>query len=232
VLFCAMLRWQPWESRHHLPLFVLGASLGGLVLERHFSERMGIFIAAIFLLYAMPFAMLNRTRSLIRWHRVDDVYHPRSVLYFNDQHEAYAGSAIAAAEAVNSLNCRRVTFDSFQPQPDALLASEPESFFIYPLFALIHADAHTRTVWYSGVHNLTTRYRDAESHGGGCAVVCLQCATVTEKWAQYRPVGPRASVYGDIVIFGSDGQMTNTDAAAQSFRMRHANDRLAPPGTN
>ena len=34
LLFCLLLRWQPWHSRLHLPLFVLGAPLVGVVFER------------------------------------------------------------------------------------------------------------------------------------------------------------------------------------------------------
>jgi hypothetical protein len=216
VLFCAALRWQPWESRHHLPLFVLGSALMGLFLDRYFSKKAAVGMAAVFLLFAVPFALLNRTRSLIHWHRVDDVYHPRAVLYFNDQEETYAASAISAAQQVNHLNCDLVAFDSFQNKPDSQIVREPESFFVYPLFAMIHADGQTRTVWYTGVHNLTTRYEDKHP-GAACAVVCLQCAGAAEKWSAYRPVGGRASVFGEIVVFSASGQIANTDATARAL---------------
>src|SRR4029077_9693299 len=34
LFFCLVLRWQPWHSRLHLPLFILGAPLVGVVFER------------------------------------------------------------------------------------------------------------------------------------------------------------------------------------------------------
>ena len=34
LFFCVVLRWQPWHSRLHLPLFILGAPMVGVVFER------------------------------------------------------------------------------------------------------------------------------------------------------------------------------------------------------
>ena len=99
----------------------------------------------------------------MRWSLVDDIYHPRSVLYFTDTHETVAPLYIAAADAVNRLGCGDIGMDSYASPVDA--GHDPRSFFVYPLLAMIHADGVNRRVWYSGVHNLTSRYLDAESHG-------------------------------------------------------------------
>ena len=45
VIFCAYLRWQPWHSRLHLPLFVLWAPFVGLIIGRIESVRLGDVIS-------------------------------------------------------------------------------------------------------------------------------------------------------------------------------------------
>jgi hypothetical protein len=109
-----MLRWQTWASRHHLVIFVFGAALAGVVLERAMPQRLASVIAAILVFYALPYAFLNRTRSLVRWAPVYDIYHSRDLLYFADTHEKYAAANIAAAE-INQLGCNAVAIDSYTP---------------------------------------------------------------------------------------------------------------------
>ena len=213
LFFSTLLKWDIWAGRHQLPLFVLGSALIGWALDKYFSRKAGIVAGIALVAYALPFALANRTRSLIPWNRVDDVYHPRSLLYFSDGHEEIASANIAAASEVNRLNCGNVAFDSYAPQPASQLPRSPKSFFVYPLFAMIHADGRTRTVWYTGVHNLSTRYAEYEHHPEPCAVVCLECAGIPEKWAEYRGVGGRASVFDYIVVFSAAGQTINTPAA-------------------
>jgi hypothetical protein len=210
TFFCATLRWTMWSSRYHLTLFALGAALSGFVLERYFSRRLGNVVGILLLAYAVPFAIANHTRSLIPWSRVDDVYHPRSLLYFNDQHENVAQANIAAAEAVNGLDCGSVGIDSYLK--DSAVKHSPKSLFVYPVLAMIHADGRTRSVWYMGVNNLTTRYANQSPHPAPCAVICLECARVPAKWAEYRNVGGRASVFDHIVVFSSSGTTLNTGA--------------------
>jgi hypothetical protein len=227
LFFCFTLRWQNAQSRHHLPLFVLDAALVGLLSERYLSRTAATTLGVILLIYALPFALSNRTRSLIPWHKVDDVYHPRSILYFNDQHEDLAPSFIAAANFVNGTNCPNVAVEEYTNRP----ASEEEdekSFYAYPIFPLIHADGRRRTVWYTGVHNLSTRYVSRSRHENPCVVVCLDCASSPPKWADYRGVGGRASVYGYIVVFSPLGRLANTEATVRALASGAENGTNAP----
>jgi hypothetical protein len=206
-LFSALIIWQVWSSRYELPLFVLGAALTGFSLEQRFPGKVGTIIGFLLLASALPFALLNHHRSLVHWSHGDDVYHPRSVLYFNDLHETLAPTYIAVADAVNKLNCGSVAFDSYINYSD--MGEDPRSFFVYPLMALTHADGLTRSTWYSGVNNLTSRYSGREGHPAPCALICLDCANVPAKWDEYRSVGGRASVFDYIVLFSAAGQSPN-----------------------
>jgi hypothetical protein len=205
LLMCALLRWTTWSSRYHLVLFVLGSALTGFALERYFSPKIGTAIGIALLAFAAPFAVANRTRSLIPWSRLDDVYHPRSVLYFSDQHERIAAANIAAAKAVNQLQCRKVAIDTYLEDPEIRLS--PISQYVYPALALINADGRTQRVWYTGVQNVTRQYSNPEAP---CAVICFDCARVPAKWDEYCRVGPRASVFDYIVVFGSEGAIANS----------------------
>jgi hypothetical protein len=206
ILFCVLVRWTEWTSRYHLPIFVLGSALIGVAFEQLFSRRTATVVGFALLALAMPFAIANRTRSLIPWVRVNDVYHPRSVLYFADSHETLASANIAAAQAINQMHCDRIAIDTNIQGSE--VGWTPRSMYVYPLFAMIHADGSSRRVWYTAVQNQTIRY----SHQGDspCAVICLDCAKSPGKWEEYRKVGGRSSVFDYIVVFSAEGAISNS----------------------
>lgn len=205
ILFCALLRWQMWSSRYHLTLFVLGSALIALALERYFFRRLATACAMVLLLLGAFLAATNRSRSLVPWNRVDDVYHPRSELYFSNEHESIAATHIAVANFVNKLHCQNIGIDSYVSDPE--IKNSPDSFFVYPLLALIRADGRAHRVFYTGVNNLSSRYAEQQSHPAPCAVICLDCARVPEKWQEYRGIGGHASVFGNIAVFSSAGEI-------------------------
>jgi len=207
VFFCAKLLWTMWSSRYHLPFFVLGAVVTGLVLERYASRRAATMVAALLVAYALPCAAMNRIRSLVPIKPLDDIYHARSEMYFYDQHKTFIPATLAAADAINHQDCSRIAMDSYTPEP--IIRHSPKSFYVYPLLALIHVDGRTRSIRYSGVDNLTGRYAAEQDQAPACAVICFDCAHVPQKWDEYRKFGGRASVFDYIVVFSASGATPN-----------------------
>ena len=100
VLFCAVFKWQPWNTRLHLPLFVLWAAVVGSVLVRSWPRTVTAGVAALLLLLAVPDVFGNVIRPLtfaaIEQSRQDD--------YFNDRGDSRA-SYIDAVKLARSQQC-------------------------------------------------------------------------------------------------------------------------------
>jgi hypothetical protein len=213
VFLSATLLWNQWSSRLHLPFFVLGAALIGFTLERYVSPKMATYAGVLVVAWALPYATMNRIRSFIPGSRLDDIYHPRSEMYFYDQHKTLIPAALAATDAVNHLDCGRIAIDAYSPQ--FAIGHSPRSFYVYPFLALIHIDGEKRTVRYAGIDNPTSRFASEEDRAAPCAVICLDCANVPQKWDEYRKVGGRASVFDYIVVFSSAGTIPNPGLSGQ-----------------
>jgi len=67
LLYCVVLKWQPWASRLHTPLFMLAAPLIALVMSglRWLSWKRQLFTVLLLFLYSIPFLVLNASRPLI-----------------------------------------------------------------------------------------------------------------------------------------------------------------------
>ncbi len=196
VLFCALIRWQAWNSRYHLPLFALGMGIVGVVLERTWSRRVLSIVAGLLLVSALPFALFNSLRPLAPWPRASVFQQPRLESYFNDSHDRWIDSYVSAAKLVESSQCKSIGVDSSLED------------FDYPLFALLNVGHSDRKVRYAEVHNITAAYARADSQPL-CAVVCLRCANAPAKWAEYKSIGGRASVFDEVAVFSSNGDVSN-----------------------
>ncbi|MDQ6670162.1 MAG: hypothetical protein M3069_05345 [Chloroflexota bacterium] len=108
LLFCIVLRWQPWHTRLELPFFVLGAPLVGVVAER-IGQRLATPLAVTLLASMLPWVVYNQASPLVG---------PRSILaasrdnqYFTNQPDL--GSAyLGAIGLLVSRGCSRVGFVS------------------------------------------------------------------------------------------------------------------------
>jgi hypothetical protein len=79
LLFCLLLRWQPWHTRLHLPLFLLFAPLFGVALASLKVRWIADMVAGVLLLAAWPWVLNNELRPLLG---------PRSVLT-TPRHDQY-----------------------------------------------------------------------------------------------------------------------------------------------
>jgi signal transduction histidine kinase len=65
VLFCFFLRWQPWNSRLHLPLFVLSAPLIAAAISGISYRQAGQWIMIALIVVALPYLFYNWSRPLV-----------------------------------------------------------------------------------------------------------------------------------------------------------------------
>jgi hypothetical protein len=66
ALYSVLLKWQPWASRLHTPIFMLSAPFiaANLVYLQSMSHRFLLFVAIALFAYSVPFLLLNKTRPL------------------------------------------------------------------------------------------------------------------------------------------------------------------------
>jgi 4-amino-4-deoxy-L-arabinose transferase-like glycosyltransferase len=65
VIFCFVLKWQPWSSRLQLPLFILWSPVIGMVLSRQDRGKYVNAIVILLLLASIPYIIKNESRPLI-----------------------------------------------------------------------------------------------------------------------------------------------------------------------
>ena len=103
LAFVVALKWQPWNSRLHLPLFVLACPLIGVAFEER--RRLAAVWATAFCLLAVPSLLLTWPRSLVGEGNV--VTMPRMTQRFRN-HPQLQPVYETAADLVRDMGCRRV----------------------------------------------------------------------------------------------------------------------------
>lgn len=84
LLFCAVLQWQPWHSRLHLPLFVLAAAFVGVQVERNWPRSTVVLIALILMFMGMWVVANNRSHPLTATSK-NPFLTPRIEQYFSNR---------------------------------------------------------------------------------------------------------------------------------------------------
>jgi len=102
ILFSLYLKWQPWHSRLHLPLFILWSSLIGLSLSQIRIHGIVNLCIVIFLLGALPYVLKNSSRPLIDQESI--MATRRTELYFNND-RSLAGPYFSSVRYVLKSQC-------------------------------------------------------------------------------------------------------------------------------
>ena len=186
VFFCAMLKWQPWHARFHLPLFVLWSPVIGLLMSRAWPAGVTSGLGALLIVLAFPVVAGNQLRPLtsLGGDRLDR--------YFADN-RAVKSSFLAVAQFVKETGCRDIGLDAHGRQ-----------LYEYPLLVLLDAASGDRNVRDVGVTNESSAYAVSEDQFRPCVVVCLECAKDREKWEQYTWLGEPVFLGSDVLIVSSE----------------------------
>ena len=108
VMFCAYLKWQPWNSRLHLPLFVLWTPFIGLALSSMRRVWLANTLTLLAFASALPWVGFNTSKPLLGEGSI--FAQSRSAQYFR-AHPAWYGPFTEAAKLLGKQNCRDIGFD-------------------------------------------------------------------------------------------------------------------------
>jgi hypothetical protein len=115
LLFCFYLKWQPFQARLFLPLFVLASPAVGLMLERMRPAILQIALCLFLLNNARPYLFENWVRPLRGPNSI--LRTPRDQAYFNDMSQWNNRAAyLATVDAAIASGCPLIGVDinSFQ----------------------------------------------------------------------------------------------------------------------
>ena len=181
-LFCLILKWQPWNSRLELPLFVLSSSYIGYVISfwrPRFATLLGIWL----LLSCLPWVFYNQIKPLYRPDNIFNTNRTEQYFYSNlEIKQAY----FEAVKYLNNANCSNVGL---------LLGGDD---WEYPLWMIMDPNMDNGLVLeHVNVTNNSSRYANTIPERNLCAVfstwdidhetLTVEGRTFTKSW-QLDPV--------------------------------------------
>lgn len=87
LLFSLLLRWQPWHSRLHLPLFVAASPLVGMLFSFTKREAVPFIAASLLFLTSLPWLLFNYQRPLLPYNGFSVLTADRVDIYFRARPE-------------------------------------------------------------------------------------------------------------------------------------------------
>lgn len=104
LLFCLIIRYQPWHSRFHLPLFILFSPVAGAVLD-HFLKQKSIVLGVLFFLVSIPWLLANDQHP---WFGHRSIWvQPKLAQYFYKK-PGLALPVVTISSHLKSIGCQQV----------------------------------------------------------------------------------------------------------------------------
>jgi 4-amino-4-deoxy-L-arabinose transferase-like glycosyltransferase len=104
-IFCYLVKWQAWNTRLHLPFFVLISPFIGVILSKIKKDKIAIFIVFFLLCSSLSWVFFNRYRPIISHKSIFQI--SRIEQYFSNRpylKVTYTG----AVEFLNSEKCSNI----------------------------------------------------------------------------------------------------------------------------
>ena len=105
LIFCYLVKWQAWNSRLHLPFFVLISPFLGVVLSKLKKQKIAIVIVTFLLISSLSWVFFNRYRPIIDSNNIFQT--SRIEQYFSNR-PFLKGTYTGAVEFLNSKKCSNI----------------------------------------------------------------------------------------------------------------------------
>ncbi len=160
LLFAFYLKWQPWHSRLHLPLFILWSPILGLILAQIQPRLLTLLIVILLTFQAIPFLLDNPLHPV--WSSPNIWNMPRS-------HQYFLGATILEEPYKHAVQ------EIIQARCSQLGLIMPVDAWEYPLWALFKQGQNT-SVQIQSLEVANPSITLTNETFQPCGVVCLQCS--------------------------------------------------------
>jgi 4-amino-4-deoxy-L-arabinose transferase-like glycosyltransferase len=186
--FCLYLRWLPWHSRLHLPLFVLWGPVIAVALSRIKSRFPVEAVMTVMLIFSIPYLFYNESRpllgcdSIMTASRLDQYFRNRKAL----KKSYYDSAALVAAARCDAIGLQLKGNDDWE----------------YPFWMIMKGmtDQQLR-IEHIGVSNASERL--ATGDFSPCAVI--NTGKDGRVYASFHSIPSGDIVFGDIPAFKIEG---------------------------
>lgn len=145
LLLCLYLKWNPWFSRYHLPLFVLSAPFMSVVMGKTLPHRLIKFIAVLLVFQSTLWVFHNYTRPIIAKKNIFNT--SRIEQYFKNRPELMEAYIVVSKEIIKN-----------NPKKIGLIIGGDD--WEYPLWVLTNALKKGIQIRHTQVNNISSILED------------------------------------------------------------------------